>query len=165
VTVDFNAASEKINSAILLAVQAGSIGVAILLRAVRDSRISLHISQPENAPSFKNWAKTTAHQPAICLIGDDDGRQLGAAAWKGFAFRMVRWSSHVLLHCAGAEPGHYEGAVRVAEEGGRVLVIETNPASAPSWLRVLAAIPRRKTLIIWPRDGVHPVPDDLGRAH
>jgi hypothetical protein len=164
-TVDFNPASEKINSAILLAVQAGSIGVAALLRAVRDGRISLHISQPENAHSFKNWAKTTARQPAVVLIGDDDGLQRGAPAWGGYAYRIVRWSTHVMVHAAGAEPGHYEGAVRVAEGGGRVLVIETCVASAPSWLRVLTAIPPRHRLVIWPREGVHPIPDDVRRAH
>jgi hypothetical protein len=163
-TVDFNPAI-SIDRAILLADASGSIGVAALLRAVRDGRISLHISQPENAPSFKNWAKTTARQPAICLIGDDDGLQRGAAAWGGYAYRIVRWATHVMVHAAGAEPGHYEGAVRVAEGGGRVLVIETNPASAPSWLRVLTAIPRRHVLVIWPTDGIHPVPENPSRAH
>jgi hypothetical protein len=58
-------------------------------------------------------------------------------------------------------------AIRIAaaEEGARVLVIETCVASAPSWLRVLTAIPPRDRLVIWPRGGVHPVPEDRGRAH
>jgi hypothetical protein len=164
-TVDFRPGVEKIHRALQIADAAGSIGVGLLLRAVRDGRISLHISQPENAPKFKDWAKTTARQPAVALIGDDDGLQRGAAAWGGYAYRIVRWSTHVMVHAAGAEPGHYEGAVRAAEEGGRVLVIETNPASAPSWLRVLTAIRPRKTLVIWPREGVHPMPEDRRRAH
>jgi hypothetical protein len=94
------------------------------------------------------------------LIGDDDGLQRGAAAWKGYAFRMARWASHVMLHAAGAEPDHYEGAVRAAEGGALVLAIDTCPTSASSWLRVLAAIPPRPTLIIWPKDGIHPVPQN-----
>jgi hypothetical protein len=164
-TIDYNPSSERLNRAILFAVQAGSIGVAALLRAVRDGRISLHISQPENAPRFKDWAKTTARQAAVALIGDDDGFERGAAAWGGYAYRIVRWSTHVMMHAAGAEPGHYEGAVRAAEEGGRVLVIETCVASAPSWLRVLAAIPRRHVPVIWPTDCIHPVPENRSRAH
>lgn len=164
-TIDFDPFTDRLNSAILLAVQAQSIGVATLLRAVRDHRIALHISVPENASDFKAWAKKTARQAAVCLVGDDDGRQLGAAAWKGFAFRMVRWSSHVLLHCAGAEVEHYERAILTAEDVGRVLIIETGTASAPSWLSVLASVPPRRTVLILPREGTHPIPADRGRAH
>jgi len=163
-TIDFNPAM-SIDRAIHIADAAGSIGVTILLRAVRDGRISLHISQPENAPEFKDWATQTTGRPSVTLIGDDDGLERGAAAWRGYAFRMVRWASHILLHAARAEAAHYEAALAAAEEGARVLVIETNPASAPSWLRVLTAIPPRKTLVIWPREGTHPVLEDRGRAH
>jgi hypothetical protein len=163
-TIDFNPAM-SIDRAIRIADAAGSTGVAVLLHAVRNRRISLHISQPENVPKFKDWATQTTGRPAVALIGDDDGLLRGAAAWRGYAFRIARWASHILLHAAGAEPEHYHAAIAAAEDGARVLVIETCPASAPSWLRVLAAIPRRQVLVIWPRDNIHPVPDDRGRAH
>jgi hypothetical protein len=70
-----------------------------------------------------------------------------------------------MVHAAGAEPEHYEGAVRAAEGGALVLAIDTCPASAPSWLHVLAAIPHRPTLVIWPRGDVHPIPEDRSRAN
>ena len=101
----------KLHWAIHIADQIGMTGTAVLLRAVRDGRISLHISRPENALSFKNWARTTRGQPAVALIGDDDGLRRGAAAWRGFAHGMVRWASHVMVHASGAEaaplPGGY----------------------------------------------------------
>jgi hypothetical protein len=155
----------KLRGAIHIADQIGMTGTAVLLRAVRDGRISLHISRPENALSFKNWARTTQGQPAVALIGDDHGLRRGAAAWQGFAYRMVRWGSHVMVHAYGAEAAHHEGAIAAAEGGARVLLIETGTASAPSWLRVLAAIPPRKTLVIWPRDGIHPIPEDRSSAN
>ena len=155
----------SIDRAIRIADAAGAIGVAILLRGARDGRISLHISQPENAPKFKDWATKTTGRPSVALIGDDDGMGRGAAAWRGYAYRMARWASFVLLHAAGALPEHCEGAVCAAEAGARVLVIETCVASAPSWLRVLTAIPPRHRLVIWPREGVHPAPEDRARAN
>ncbi len=78
--------------------------MAILLRAVRGGRISAHISQPENAPKFKDWATQTTGRPSVALIGDDDGLERGAAAWRGYTYPMVRWASHLMVHAAGAEP-------------------------------------------------------------
>lgn len=166
-TVDFNPGLEKINRAIILADAAGAIGMVMLLRAARDGRIALFLCPPEAASKFKAWAEHTAAtgQPAIALIGDDDGLRRGAPAWRGYAYRMCRWSSSVLLHATGAEPHHYAGAIAAAEDGARVLIIETSPATAESWRDVLCAIPPRSTLVIWPRNGVHPIPENLGRAH
>ena len=65
-TVDFNPAM-SIDRAIRIADAAEAIGVAALLRAVRDGRISLHISQPENAPKFEDWATQTTGRPAVAL--------------------------------------------------------------------------------------------------
>jgi predicted DCC family thiol-disulfide oxidoreductase YuxK len=67
--------------AIHIADATGMLGVGVLLRAARDGRISLHVSQPENAHDFKNWAKAATQRPAIVLVGDDDGLQRGATAW------------------------------------------------------------------------------------
>jgi hypothetical protein len=167
VTVDYNPGAEKINRAICLADAAGAVGMVVLLRAARDARIALFLCPPEASPKFKAWAEHTAAtgQPSIALIGDDDGRQLGAKAWRGFACRMCRWSTHVMVHASGAEPQHYESAILTAEAGARVLIIETSPATAESWRDVLCAIPPRQVLVIWPRNGVHPKPDDRARAH
>jgi hypothetical protein len=129
-TIDFNPGAEKLTRAIILADAAGAVGMVTLLRAARDGRIALFLCPPEVAPKFKAWAEHTARtgQPAICLIGDDDGLQRGAPAWRGYGYRMCRWSSSVLLHVAGAEPHHYAGAIAAAENGARVLIIETSPA-------------------------------------
>jgi hypothetical protein len=78
---------------------------------------------------------------------------------------MMRWSTHVMVHASGAEAAHYEAAIAAAEGGARVLLIETNPASAASWFAVLNQIPRRQVRVIWPKDDIHPVPDVRGTVH
>jgi hypothetical protein len=140
-SADFNPTPKTIDRAIHVSNETGMTGAAVLLRAARDGRIALFLCQPENAHSFKNRAKTTTGQPTVALISDDDGLQRGAAAWGGYAFRMARWASRVVVHAAGAGPEHYERAILAAERVGPVLLIETGTASAASWLRVLAAIP------------------------
>lgn len=155
----------SIGRAVDIADATGMIGLAILLRAAKAGRISLFVCQPQNAPTFKNWAQVSNGRPAVALIGDDGDLSHGAAAWKGYAYRMARWASSVLLHASGAKSAHYEAVIAAAERYGRVLVIETSTASAGSWLDVLAAIPPRPTLLIWPREGTHPIADDPSRAH
>jgi hypothetical protein len=157
--------AEGLDRAIHLTTAAGMLGTAILLRAVRDGRIWLFSGgPPESAPKFKDWAAQTARQPAIALLGDDNGQQRGAAAWAGYAYRMMRWASFVIVHASGAELAHYQMAIAAAEVGARVLIVETCSASAPSWLAALDKLPPRKTLLILPREGSHPLAE-AGRPH
>lgn len=56
----------KVHRAIHIADATGMLCVGVLLRAARDGRISLHVSQPENAHDFKNWAKSRRNGLPSC---------------------------------------------------------------------------------------------------
>jgi hypothetical protein len=56
----------KVHRATHIADATGMLGVRVLLRAARDGRISLHVSQPENARDFRNWAKAATQRPPSC---------------------------------------------------------------------------------------------------
>lgn len=145
--------------AIVAATQAGSVGCAHLLRALNSGRIALLPLQPEcSAAAFKRWMKTTAKRPAIVLIGDDYGADLGPAGWPT-AERAVRWCRAVLLHAAGGEVWHYEMAVQNAQSFGRVLVVECTTKTLPAWLNLVDSVRPIPpvSLVIMPPDGLaHP---------
>jgi hypothetical protein len=145
-------------TAIVQAQQVGAIGTAHLMRALAAGRIAFLPVLPDmSATKFKAFARATSHRPAIVLIGDDDGFDRGPDGWT-LAHRAVRWARSVLLHAAGAELFHYEGAIEAAQIVGRVLVIECGTATLDAWAALVGAAPcRPATLVIWPREGVHPV--------
>jgi hypothetical protein len=146
-------------TAIVQAQQAGAIGTAHLMRALAAGRIAYSPLLPDSsATKFKEFARATAHRPAVVLIGDDDGFDRGPAGWT-LAGRAIRWARSVLLHAAGAELAHYEGAIEAAQIMGRVLVIECSTATLSAWAPLVGAAPQRPSvLVIYPREGVHPRP-------
>lgn len=145
-------------AAITLTEQAGAIGTATLMRALMAGRIALLPLLPDgSAGKFKQWARSTKDRPAVALIGDDDGFERGANGWTQ-AHRAVAWARSILIHGAGAEPFHYELAIISAELTHRMLVIECGTATVGGWIELVKAAPHRpSTLIITPREGVHPV--------
>ena len=146
-------------AAIVASAQAGAIGQAHLLRALLHGRIAYLPLMPDTSSrTFKMFAHSVSDRPAVALIGDDDGMDRGPAGWTQAA-RAVRWARAILLHAAGAEIAHYEGAVEAAEIVRRVTVIECGPATLPAWTALALAVPHHpSTLIICPRGGVHPIP-------
>jgi hypothetical protein len=144
--------------AIVQTQQAGAIGQAHLMRALAAGRIAyLPVLPDSSATKFKAFARAVAHRPAVTLIGDDDGFDRGPDGWT-LAHRAVRWARSVLLHAAGAEFSHYEGAIEAAQIMGRVLVIECCTATLDAWAALVgAAAHRPSVLVIVPRGGVHPV--------
>lgn len=153
--------ADDLACAIVQAQQVGAIGTAHLMRALAAGRIAYLPVLPEmSATRFKAFIRATAHRPAIVLIGDDDGFDRGPDGWT-LAARVLRWARSVLLHAAGAELAHYEGAIEAAEIVGHVLVIECCTATLDAWAALVgAALHRPSVLVIYPRGGVHPVLPD-----
>jgi hypothetical protein len=150
--------ADDLARAIVFNEQVGAIGQAHLMRALAAGRITYLPTLPDmSATRFKVFASATAHRPAVVLIGDDDGFDRGPDGWT-LAHRAVRWARSVVLHAAGAEVGHYEGAIEAAQIVGRVLVIECGTATLDAWAAVVGAAPHRPSvLVIVPREGVHPI--------
>jgi hypothetical protein len=157
---------EDLTRAITVMEQAGALGTAHLLRALRDGRVAvLPLAPDEGAGKFKAWARITAGRPAVALIGDDDGLDRGPAGWRQAA-RAMAWARGVMLHAAGAETRHYEAAIVAARLTGRVLIVECGTATLPAWIALAKAAPSRPgTLIIRPREGAHPAPIEGRSMH
>jgi hypothetical protein len=147
--------------AITLNEQFGAIGQAHLMRALQRGRISyLSLLPDTSATKFKSFARVTTDRPSVMLIGDDDGFDRGPDGWS-LTPRAVAWARSIMVHGAGAEIVHYESAIVAAQLVGRCLVVECSSATLPAWIAVArAAAHRPPTLIIKPRDGVHPLPVD-----
>jgi hypothetical protein len=98
-------------------------------------------------------------RPVVALILDDDGLNSGPAAFPAAA-GVLRHTRALILHAAAGEAEHYEQAVAMAEAEGSCAVIECGTVHAEAWLDPArrAAGPRlRRSHVIWPRGGVHPI--------
>jgi hypothetical protein len=149
--------------AITAADAAGAIGLSELLRALRDGESAvLPIAPDMSCSMFKTFCRTTSGRPAIVLVGDDDGMDRGAAGWP-LALRVLRWASRIMLHAAGAERRHYRAAVTAAALYHRIAIIECSATTVDSWVAALHTLRvPPPPLVIWPRDGMHPIPLDRG---
>jgi hypothetical protein len=113
---------------------------------------------------FKQFTRATARRPAIRLIGDDGGENLGPDGWP-LARRAIEWSRTVMIHAAGAEMAHYEALIMAAKLCGRALIVETFSGALPNWIALVKALPPRAVLTIAPRSGVHPRPMQREELH
>jgi hypothetical protein len=107
------------------------------------------------------WPRAMKHtrRPTVVLLGDDPGAPAGLGgpeAWR-CAASLSRWARAVLVHAAGGEPEHYAEATRAALCVGRVAMIETTAIHARAWAHRMNC---RRTLLILPRDGLHPLPQN-----
>jgi hypothetical protein len=149
-----------LNNAIITTEQVGAIGLAYLLRAVRDGRCACFPLLPDTSNNeLKRFIHGASRRPAIALIGDDDGMDRGPAGWR-LAKRAIDWARSVVVHASGAELDHYAGAVVAAHLVRRVLIIECSSATAPRWAEMVqAARPPPSVLVIQPPPGAsHPIP-------
>src|SRR4051794_11144416 len=154
----------RLNDAILMCEQMGSLGHATLFRAVRDRQISLAIV-PRDAP-ITDKMLNRSQRPMVVLLVDDDGASTGPAGFRSWR-RLTTWAGCALVHAAAADAETYQLVVTMAALQGRLLLIETTSAQEPAWAEALqaAGIPAVGVL---PRGGVHPVrpgrrPDGGGR--
>lgn len=143
---------------IVAAEQAGAPGLAHLLRALRTGRIAfLPLSPGCSNTYFKTFVAQTKNRPTLVLIPDDNYEDSGPGAWVT-AERALRWAANIMLHAAGAELFHYEAAVQAAQLSRRLLLIEASTTTAEKWADLIgAAGKRRTTLLIWPKEGAHPI--------
>jgi hypothetical protein len=150
---------DRLADAIAVLERAGDQCAVSLFRAVRDRRIALGFV-PRGVRGGGIRSIKRARLPAVVLLPDDDGLSTGPAGFPA-ARSVLRWCRGLLLHAAGGEPVHYEMAVEMAEAEGSCALIETGTEHAEAWLEAArrAAAPRRhRTLAIWPRNGLHPIP-------
>jgi hypothetical protein len=149
--------------AVQLAEAVGAIGSAVLMRALLAGEIAYFPVHAETSARQIRQFTRCATRPAVMMLGDDDGLDRGPAGWP-VAPRVLRWAATVMIHAAGAEKVHYQGAVDVAKAVRRLAIIECSSASLDDWLGLAAAAPSRpRIIVIRPRGGVHPLPADLGR--
>jgi hypothetical protein len=154
---------DELPRAITVAETAGAIGLAELLRALRDDKIALLGLQPDTShATFQHWSRATAHCPAILLIGDDDGLDRGPDGWP-LAECALEWAARVMLHAAAARREDYRDAIIASQIHKRVILIESCDRTASAWLaRIAAMVIPRPTLLIAPHGGSHPAPLDRG---
>lgn len=147
--------------AITVYTQAGAIGLSYLLRASYNGRISLLSLLPTTSrQKVRALIKATRGRPAVIVIGDDDGADRGPAGWRTVPY-VLGWAARIIIHAAGAEEQHYEWAVVAAEFVGKSLVIECSTATAQHWIDAVERLPEPvPTLVIWPRQGFHPIPPE-----
>ena len=143
---------------IVKAEQCGAIGLAECLRSLDSGRNALLSVVPEMpSATFKQFAAVTRHRPAVVLIGDDDGLDRGPFGW-AVSRRAIKWAASILLHAAGGEREHYQGAIDTAQVVHRVLIVEASRATVGAWTDMIqSASHRPAVLTILPRGGVHPV--------
>jgi hypothetical protein len=127
-----------------------------LFRAAADGLIALVSIEAPTIP----WPSLLIEKqlrPICVRIGGDPGvghPDPSPSAWV-CAQRLRYWCRATVVHAAGGELDHYRYAVAATVQFGRLALIETTSGRAREWVQFLKC-PR--TLVILPRDGVHPVP-------
>ena len=135
---------------------------ALLLKAAGAGRIAMtglvdRLSRPNL------YALNKAKQPALIVVGDDDNRTTGPMGWAATA-QMMQWARGCLLHATGADQRSYALAVTMAEDLGRLLLVETSSDAAEAWLSVLQGADVPTVLLRPTGDGVHPVEPEQEQA-
>jgi hypothetical protein len=129
-----------------------------LVRALADERITF-FEVPRGADFFERRIFDADTLPVVCVIGDDDFTSSGPSGFP-VAADMLRWSKARIIHGAGGEASHYEGAVLTAEKLGNCVIIETSSDCVDPWLKFTKSIlgdSAPHTLVIQAKDRPHPV--------
>lgn len=103
-----------------------------------------------------------ARRPALILVGDDEGATTGPLGWAATA-QLMGWAKGAVVHGSGGDRTSYMMAVLLAEDFGRLLLIETSSDAVASWAAALVRAGVRTVCLKPTGDGVHPVDLD-GRA-
>ncbi len=109
------------------------------------------------------YSLNKSKQPALIVVGDDDHGTTGPMGWAATA-QMVQWARGCLLHATGGDQRSYALAISMAEDFGRLLLIETSSDAAEAWLSVLRAADVPTVLLRPTGDGIHPVEPERERA-
>jgi len=137
--------------------------VPLLEAAYRDV-ISLAFVSRDGPPPLR--ALTRAGQPAVVVVGDDfaDGTDTGPDGW-GCAKRLTRWARRAIIHATGGTADDYRGAVLVALQCRRLVLVETGTARVLAWHHLFATAGVSTINLVPPNGGAHPVPRAPGDLH
>ncbi len=93
--------------------------------------------------------------PALILIGDDDGLDMGPKGWAR-AHVLARWAKGAVVHGAAGTVESYREAVRFSLVARRLVLVETGSVHLMAWHRLFAnaGVP---TVNYYPAEGQHPL--------
>ena len=109
------------------------------------------------------YALNKEKRPALILVGDDEGRTTGPLGWIA-STQLMQWARGALVHATGADQQSYMLAVTMAEQFGRMLLIETASNAAEAWAAKLQQAEVFTILLLPTGDGVHPVEPEQEQA-
>jgi len=136
------------------AVAARAPQVPLVAAAASGRFVYAAITDPES-----RWARCLDRdtRPTVVVVHADAGEDTDPlpAEWACLG-RLRRWVGFTIIHAAGGEPHHYRLAVAMAEQYGRVALVECTPRTADAWADAIRFPPER-SLLIWPDGGVHPI--------
>ncbi len=102
------------------------------------------------------YALNRAKQPALILIGDDDDSVTGPMGWAATA-QVMQWARAVFVHASGGDQRSYMLGVTMAEDVGRLLLVETSSDAAEAWVAALQHADVPTVLLLPTGDGIYPV--------
>jgi hypothetical protein len=145
-----------IDRAVAAAATAGAEHMAELLRAVRRGEIALVQPLDRSAPVSMARLKR-APRPVLVVIGDDDYCSTGPSGWACLP-TLLCWARGAIVHGTGANVESYRGAVAMAQQTGRGVLVETSSGCAVAWREAFRTAGRPvQTLTLLPHGGVHPL--------
>jgi len=129
-----------------------------LLQALYQGRIAHLETQRSASPKLLKLWCAKVRLPAVLLLGDDDHMfPFGPGTWP-FAARAIRWARFIVIHGASDQPDHYEQAIALAEQFGRLLLVECPSTGIEAWERAADRFNQSAhRLVLRPPSGsVHP---------
>jgi len=103
-----------------------------LLRAARDDVLT--VLHPIRGARLNPRKLRRMREPMILLLDDCEPRSTGPNGWIGI--RHARdWAHYLWIHPSGADDAHAAGAVEIAAEWRRLLLIRTTDEHLPAWAR------------------------------
>ena len=141
--------------------QAGYAFKVPLYQAAQAGVISLCEVTRDGIPPLKRLDRTG--RPVVILIGDDDYASTGPGGWAATR-RLMHWARAALVHGSGGTAEDYCGAVAMAIQWNKMLLVETSSEHLMAWAGVVQRAPRRIAAVFKrpTAPGIHPVPLQKG---
>lgn len=108
-------------------------------------------------------ALNKAAGPALIVVGDDDGDTTGPTGWLALP-QLATWARGAVVHGTGGDRPTYQLAISMAQEVGRLLLVETSSDAVEPWALALARAGVRSLCLVPSSGGVHPIDADRGDA-
>jgi hypothetical protein len=127
-----------------------------LYRAAQGGMISLCEITRDGTPPLKRLDRTG--RPMVILVGDDDYASTGPDGWVATR-RLMYWTKAAIVHGSGGTAEDYCGAVAMAIQWGKLLLIETSSEHLMAWASAVQNAPHRITAVFKrpTAPGVHPI--------